>query len=70
MLFRSIRRIITASSNPGDMVMDFFAGSGTVGAVCLELGRNFTLVDNNPQAFEVIIKRFSSCPDVDFVAGD
>jgi len=65
-----IRRIITASSNPGDMVMDFFAGSGTVGAVCLELGRNFTLVDNNPQAFEVIKKRFSSCPDVDFVAGD
>ena len=65
-----IRRIITASSNPGDMVMDFFAGSGTVGAVCLELGRNFILVDNNPQAFEVIKKRFSSCPDVDFVAGD
>jgi len=65
-----IRRIITASSNPGDMVMDFFAGSGTVGAVCLELSRNFILVDNNPQAFEVIKKRFSSCPDVDFVAGD
>ncbi|MEL7643906.1 MAG: site-specific DNA-methyltransferase, partial [bacterium] len=65
-----IRRIITASSNPGDMVMDFFAGSGTVGAVCLELDRNFILVDNNPQAFEVIKKRFTGCPKVDFIVGD
>ncbi len=65
-----IRRIITASSNPGDMVMDFFAGSGTVGAVCLELDRNFILVDNNPQAFEVIKKRFTGCPEIDFIVGD
>ncbi len=34
-----LRRIITASSNPGDTVLDFFAGSGTTGAACLELGR-------------------------------
>ena len=65
-----IRRIITASSNPGDMVMDFFAGSGTVGAVCLELNRDFILVDNNPQAFEVIKNRFTGCPEIDFIVGD
>lgn len=65
-----IRRIITASSNPGDMVMDFFAGSGTVGAVCLELDRDFILVDNNSQAFEVIKKRFTGCPEIDFIVGD
>ena len=65
-----IRRIITASSNPGDMVMDFFAGSGTVGAVCLELDRDFILVDNNPQAFEVIKNRFTGCPEIDFIVGD
>ncbi|HPC06279.1 MAG TPA: site-specific DNA-methyltransferase [Anaerolineaceae bacterium] len=65
-----IRRIITASSNPGDMVMDFFAGSGTVGAVCLELHRDFILVDNNSQAFEVIKKRFTGCPEIDFIVGD
>ncbi len=53
-----LRRIIQASSNPGDTVLDFFAGSGTVGAVCLELERNFILVDNNPQAIEVMRKRF------------
>lgn len=65
-----IRRIITASSNPGDMVMDFFAGSGTVGAACLELGRDFILVDNNPQAFDVMKKRFAGSPEVEFVEDD
>lgn len=55
-----LRRIIQASSRPNDMVMDFFAGSGTVGEVCLELGRQFILVDNNPQAIEVMRKRFSN----------
>lgn len=53
-----LRRIIQASSNPGDRVLDFFAGSGTTGAACLELGRHFTLVDNNPQAIDVMIQRF------------
>jgi site-specific DNA-methyltransferase (adenine-specific) len=53
-----LRRIILASSNPGDTVLDFFAGSGTTGAVCLETGRNFILVDNNPQAIEVMKIRF------------
>lgn len=53
-----VQRIISASSNPGDMVLDFFAGSGTVGEVCLALGRAFILVDNNPQAIAVMQKRF------------
>ncbi len=56
-----LRRIIMASSNPGDVVMDFFAGSGTTGEVCLELGRSFILVDNNPQAIEVMKERFANC---------
>lgn len=53
-----LRRIIAASSSPGDHVLDFFAGSGTTGAACLELGRQFTLIDNNPQAYEVMKARF------------
>ncbi len=53
-----LRRIILASSNPGDTVLDFFAGSGTTGAVCLELNRQFILVDNNPQSLEVMRTRF------------
>ncbi|HLF88834.1 MAG TPA: site-specific DNA-methyltransferase, partial [Anaerolineales bacterium] len=36
-----LRRIIQASSNPGDLVADFFAGSGTTGVAALELGRRF-----------------------------
>jgi site-specific DNA-methyltransferase (adenine-specific) len=62
-----IRRIISASSNPGDTVLDFFAGSGTTGAVCLESGRNFILVDNNPQALETMAARFKEVPGIDWI---
>jgi site-specific DNA-methyltransferase (adenine-specific) len=59
-----LRRIVAASSNPGDVVLDFFAGSGTTGAVCLELGRQFILVDDNPQSIEVMRSRFASHTDI------
>jgi site-specific DNA-methyltransferase (adenine-specific) len=52
-----LRRIIQASSNEGDWVLDFFAGSGTTGAVAAKLGRKFIMVDQNPEAIEVIRKR-------------
>ncbi|HOJ02100.1 MAG TPA: DNA methyltransferase [Anaerolineaceae bacterium] len=62
-----IRRIVTASSNAGDLVLDFFAGSGTVGEVCLKLKRNFILIDNNPQAFQVMKKRFQDDPSIEWL---
>ena len=62
-----IKRIITASSNPGDMVLDFFAGSGTVGEVCLALGRRFILIDNNPQAIAVMKERFEGEPALEWI---
>ena len=62
-----LRRIIQASSNPGDLVLDFFAGSGTTGAVCLELDRHFILVDNNAQALEVMAERFKGHMDIEWV---
>jgi site-specific DNA-methyltransferase (adenine-specific) len=62
-----IRRIVAASSNPGDSVLDFFAGSGTTGAACLELGRNFLLVDNNPQAIETMKARFAGVEDIEWI---
>ncbi len=65
-----IKRIIQASSNPGDIVLDFFAGSGTTGAACLELGRNFILIDNNPQALEVMAKRFRDEKDIEWIGYD
>ncbi|NLZ98739.1 MAG: site-specific DNA-methyltransferase [Micrococcus sp.] len=52
-----VRRMVAASSRPGDWVFDFFAGSGTLGAAATQLGRNFVLVDQNPQAIDVMTKR-------------
>jgi site-specific DNA-methyltransferase (adenine-specific) len=52
-----LRRIIQASSKPGDIVLDFFAGSGTTGFVANELDRRFILVDQNPESIEVIKDR-------------
>jgi site-specific DNA-methyltransferase (adenine-specific) len=62
-----INRIVRASSNPGDLVMDFFAGSGTLGESCLALDRNFILVDNNLESMQVMSKRFKSAPDIEWV---
>jgi site-specific DNA-methyltransferase (adenine-specific) len=62
-----LRRIVQASSRPGDHVLDFFAGSGTTGAACLELGRRFTLVDNNPDAIAVMKARFGGKKDITWV---
>jgi site-specific DNA-methyltransferase (adenine-specific) len=54
-----LRRIVQASSAPGDWVLDFFAGSGTTGAAARELGRRVLLVDSNPDAIEVMRTRFA-----------
>ena len=59
-----LRRILTASTNPGDLVLDFFAGSGTTGAACLELGRRFILADNNEEALQVMSRRFAHISDI------
>ncbi len=50
-------RIIRASSDPGELVLDPFAGSGTVGAAAESLGRRYLLIDSNPEAVEVMRRR-------------
>lgn len=62
-----INRILRASSNPNDLVLDFFAGSGTLGEGCLRSGRRFILIDNNPEAMEVMARRFAGQPDIEWV---
>ncbi|CUU38421.1 MAG: site-specific DNA-methyltransferase [Armatimonadetes bacterium] len=62
-----LRRILRASSRPGDLVLDFFAGSGTTGVAALELGRRFILVDNNPEAIEVMKRRFHGWDGIEWV---
>lgn len=59
-----LKRIVLASSNPGDTVLDFFSGSGTTGEVAHELGRKFILVDDNPQALEVMSMRLRQIPNI------
>ena len=65
-----VRRIVQASSKPGDTVLDFFAGSGTLGEAAYELGRNFVLMDNNHQALAVMAKRFAPMEAVRFIGFD
>jgi len=55
-----LRRVVQASSSPGDWVLDFFAGSGTTGAVAHALGRRFLLVDESPDAVAVMHARLPS----------
>ena len=55
-----LRRIIQASSKEGDRVLDFFAGSGTTGAVAGELGRRFTLIDSSKDSLSTITKRLTA----------
>jgi len=54
-----LRRIVQASSPAGGIVADFFAGSGTAGVAASEEGRRFLLVDNNPEAIDVMAARFA-----------
>jgi site-specific DNA-methyltransferase (adenine-specific) len=52
-----VSRMVLASTRPGDWCLDFFAGSGTLGAVALRLGRRYVLIDSNPEAVEVMRAR-------------
>lgn len=54
-----INRIMKVHSNPGDRVLDFFAGSGTIGESAVRLGRSAVLVDSNVEAIEVMARRLA-----------
>ncbi|HVP14486.1 MAG TPA: site-specific DNA-methyltransferase [Terriglobales bacterium] len=65
-----LRRIVAASSRPGALVLDFFAGSGTTGVAALELGRRFLLVDSSIEALEVMARRFAGVEGIRWVGFD
>ena len=52
-----LRRIVQASTRTEDWVLDFFAGSGTTGAVAAQLGRRFVMIDDNPESYDVMQSR-------------
>ena len=54
-----LNRIVRVHSDPGDRVLDFFAGSGTTGEAAARNGREAVLTDNNPQAIETMAKRLA-----------
>lgn len=54
-----IDRIVKMHSRPGDVLLDFFAGSGTLGESARALGRSAILVDSNPDAIRVMRRRFA-----------
>lgn len=54
-----LTRIIQASSNPGDLILDSFSGSGTTLAVAAQWGRRWIGIDNSPQAIETTLQRFA-----------
>jgi site-specific DNA-methyltransferase (adenine-specific) len=52
-----LERIVRVHSNPGDLVLDFFAGSGTAGEAAAKHGREFCLVDESDEAVAVMERR-------------
>ncbi len=57
-------RIVRVHSNPGDLLLDFFAGSGTLGESAARNGRDFILIDSNPEAVDVMQERLAfASPD-------
>jgi site-specific DNA-methyltransferase (adenine-specific) len=54
-----LRRIVQASTREGQWCLDFFAGSGTLGAVAAKLARHYVLIDSNPEALAIMRRRLS-----------
>jgi len=62
-----LRRIVQASSTPDGLVLDFFAGSGTTGAACIEFNRSFILIDNNRDSVKVMAERFKDQDEIKWI---
>jgi adenine-specific DNA-methyltransferase len=55
-----VRRLVLALTNEGDLVLDPFAGSGTVGKVCRDLGRRCVLIEREPEYVEITRQRLAA----------
>ncbi len=54
-----LERIVKVHSRPGDLVLDYFAGSGTTGEAAARNARDFLLIDDNPEAIRVMARRLA-----------
>lgn len=59
-----MKELICKHSNLGDVVLDSFAGTGTTGHACLILDRNFILIENNQEYFEIIEQRLNKLESI------
>jgi site-specific DNA-methyltransferase (adenine-specific) len=55
-----LERIVRVHSNPGDTVLDFFAGSGTTGVAAARNKRSYILIDENPEAIKLMKQRLKA----------
>lgn len=62
-----LKRLIEMASSPGDLVADFFGGSGTTAEVCEQLGRRWLLCDNSQLALQTSLKRLIKTKAADFL---
>jgi site-specific DNA-methyltransferase (adenine-specific) len=63
---RVVEQLVKASSNVGDTVLDFCAGSGTTGDAATRNGRGFILIDNKREAIDTMRIRFAATPNVEW----
>jgi site-specific DNA-methyltransferase (adenine-specific) len=54
-----LNRIVRVHSNPGDHILDFFAGSGTTGLAAARHDRSFTLIDESAEAIAIMEQRLA-----------
>ena len=59
-----IKELILKHSNIGDVVLDSFAGTGTTGHASLILDRNFILIENNSEYYEIIEQRLNKLDSI------
>ena len=65
-----LERVLLATSRPGDLVLDPFAGTGTTGVVAQRLGRRWMMVEREPAYCRLIENRLARCSPSPFVVGE
>jgi site-specific DNA-methyltransferase (adenine-specific) len=65
-----VRRMVAASTAPDDWCLDFFAGSGTLGACAAALGRRFVLIDQSSDAIDIMRTRLAGAASIVEPASD
>lgn len=66
---RLVQRVLTISTNPGELVLDLFSGSGSTGAVAQKMGRRWIMIESRDDIQAIIISRLKKVIDGDDLGG-